>query len=105
MSDASAGGGASRIVPAGGALVGYLPLGFPDLETSIGFGSREEEFMRQFFLDRVAEESILSGQSFMYLHYADMIANGYHRTMPCPFQRQGLLLNPNGELFYCENSA
>ncbi len=61
--------------------------------------------MREFFLDRVAEESILSGQAFMYLHYADMIANGYHRTMPCPFQRQGLLLNPNGDLFYCENSA
>ena len=75
-----------------------------DLEKKIGFGSREEEFMHQFFLDRVAEESILSGQSFMYLHYADMIANGYHRTMPCPFQRQGLLLNPNGDLFYCENS-
>lgn len=75
-----------------------------DLEATIGFGTREEAFMRQFFLDRVAEESILSGQAFMYLHYADMIANGYHRTMPCPFQRQGLLLNPNGDLFYCENS-
>jgi sulfatase maturation enzyme AslB (radical SAM superfamily) len=24
--------------------------------------------------------------------------------MPCPFQRQGLLLNPNGDLYYCENS-
>jgi sulfatase maturation enzyme AslB (radical SAM superfamily) len=76
-----------------------------DLEAKIGFGSREEEFMRRFFLDRVAEESILSGQAFTYLHYAEMIANGYHRTMPCPFQRQGLLLNPNGDLFYCENSA
>src|SRR6186713_1372325 len=75
-----------------------------DLQPSIGFGNREEQFMKQFFLDRVAEESILSGQSFMYLHYADMIANGYHRTMPCPFQRQGLLLNPEGNLFYCENS-
>ena len=40
----------------------------------------------------------------MYLHYADMIANGYQRTMPCPFKSQGLLLNPNGALFYCENS-
>jgi sulfatase maturation enzyme AslB (radical SAM superfamily) len=40
----------------------------------------------------------------MYLHYADMIANGYIRTMPCPFRTQGLLLNPNGDLFYCENS-
>lgn len=75
-----------------------------DLEASIGFGSREEQFMQEFFLDRVAEESILSGQAFMYLHYAEMIANGYKRTMPCPFQRQGLLLNPNGDLYYCENS-
>lgn len=74
------------------------------LKESIGFHEREETFMRKFFLDRVKEESVLSGQSFMYLHYADMIANGYHRTMPCPFQSQGLLLNPNGDLHYCENS-
>jgi len=75
-----------------------------DLEEKIGFRKREEEFMREFFIDRVEEESVLSGQSFMYLHYADMIANGYRRTMPCPFQSQGLLLNPDGSLFYCENS-
>ena len=75
-----------------------------ELEEKIGFHAREEEFMRKFFLDRVQEESVLSGQAFMYLHYADMIANGYQRTMPCPFQSQGLLLNPNGDLHYCENS-
>jgi MoaA/NifB/PqqE/SkfB family radical SAM enzyme len=75
-----------------------------ELEEQIGFRQREEAFMRKFFLDRVQEESVLSGQSFMYLHYADMIANGYRRTMPCPFQSQGLLLNPNGDLHYCENS-
>jgi len=75
-----------------------------ELEEKIGFHEREEEFMRRFFLDRVQEESVLSGQAFMYLHYADMIANGYQRTMPCPFQSQGLLLNPNGDLHYCENS-
>jgi MoaA/NifB/PqqE/SkfB family radical SAM enzyme len=75
-----------------------------ELEDKIRFRQREEEFMRKFFLDRVQEESVMSGQAFLYLHYADMIANGYKRTMPCPFQRQGLLLNPNGDLFYCENS-
>src|SRR5688500_14386309 len=75
-----------------------------ELEEKIGFHEREEAFMRKFFLERVQEESLLSGQAFMYLHYADMIANGYHRTMPCPFQNQGLLLNPNGDLHYCENS-
>src|SRR6185436_2223811 len=56
-------------------------LGNRSLEESIGFRPREEEYMRTFFLDRVKEESILSGQAFMYLHYADMIANGYQRTM------------------------
>jgi MoaA/NifB/PqqE/SkfB family radical SAM enzyme len=75
-----------------------------ELEEKIGFREREETFMRKFFLDRVQEESVLSGQAFMYLHYADMIANGYQRTMPCPFQSQGLLINPNGDLHYCENS-
>jgi MoaA/NifB/PqqE/SkfB family radical SAM enzyme len=75
-----------------------------ELQATIGFHKREEDFMREFFLERVEEESVLSGQSFMYLHYADMIANGYIRTMPCPFRSQGLLLNPNGSLFYCENS-
>jgi MoaA/NifB/PqqE/SkfB family radical SAM enzyme len=75
-----------------------------DLEPQIGFHAREEEFMRTFFLDRVQDESVLSGQTFLYLHYADMIANGYKRTMPCPFQTQGLLLNPSGDLHYCENS-
>jgi MoaA/NifB/PqqE/SkfB family radical SAM enzyme len=75
-----------------------------ELQEHIGFKKREEEFMKEFFLDRVQEESVLSGQSFMYLHYADMIANGYIRTMPCPFQSQGLLLNPDGSLYYCENS-
>ena len=76
-----------------------------ELEDTIGFHAREEEFMRKFFLERVQEESVLSGQAFLYLHYADMIANGYKRTMPCPFQTQGLLLNPYGDLHFCENSA
>jgi radical SAM protein with 4Fe4S-binding SPASM domain len=38
------------------------------------------------------------------MHYADMISNGYHRLAPCPFQTQGVMLNPNGDLFFCENS-
>src|SRR5437773_4347043 len=48
-----------------------------DLQPEIGFGDRAEAFMHKFFLDRVQEESMLSGKSFLYLHYADMIANGY----------------------------
>jgi MoaA/NifB/PqqE/SkfB family radical SAM enzyme len=64
----------------------------------------EEERMRRFFLDRVRHDPLLDGQNYIYMHYADMIANGYRRTAPCPFQTQGVMLNPNGDLFFCENS-
>ena len=64
----------------------------------------EEERMRQFFLERVRKDSLFDGQNYVYMHYADMIANGYHRLAPCPFQTQGIMLNPNGDLFFCENS-
>ena len=64
----------------------------------------EEQRMRKFFLDRVRQDPLLDGQNYIYMHYADMIANGYHRMAPCPFQTQGEMLNPNGDLFFCENS-
>ena len=60
--------------------------------------------MRRFFLERVRTDSLFDGQNYIYMHYADMIANGYHRTAPCPFQTQGLMLNPDGGMFFCENS-
>jgi MoaA/NifB/PqqE/SkfB family radical SAM enzyme len=64
----------------------------------------EEERMRQFFMERVRLDPLLDGQNYIYMHYADMISNGYHRLAPCPFQSQGIMLNPNGDLFFCENS-
>jgi sulfatase maturation enzyme AslB (radical SAM superfamily) len=64
----------------------------------------EEERMRQFFMERVRMDPLLDGQNYIYMHYADMISNGYHRLAPCPFQTQGIMLNPNGDLFFCENS-
>jgi sulfatase maturation enzyme AslB (radical SAM superfamily) len=65
---------------------------------------QEEQRMRAFFMERVRMDPLLDGQNYIYMHYADMIANGYHRLAPCPFQSQGIMLNPNGDLFFCENS-
>jgi sulfatase maturation enzyme AslB (radical SAM superfamily) len=79
-------------------------LGNSDLEGKYRPIGSEEQQMRRFFLDRVRQDPLLDGQNYIYLHYADMIANGYHRTAPCPFQTQGVMLNPNGDLFFCENS-
>ena len=50
--------------------------------------------MRTFFLDRVGEESVLSGQAFLYLHYADMIANGYSGRCRARSGRRGCCSTP-----------
>ena len=79
-------------------------LGNGDLsDTCKPLGPKEEQ-MRQFFLDRVRIDPLLDGQNYIYMHYADMISNGYHRLSPCPFQTQGIMLNPDGGMFFCENS-
>ncbi|HEX6571233.1 MAG TPA: hypothetical protein VF055_04360, partial [Steroidobacteraceae bacterium] len=79
-------------------------LGNGDLAETCAPVGEEEERMRQFFLDRVRMDPLLDGQNYIYMHYADMIANGYHRTAPCPFQTQGVMLNPDGGMFFCELS-
>ena len=79
-------------------------LGNANLSDRCSYVGAEEQRMRQFFLDRVRHDSVLDGQNFVYMHYADMIANGYHRQAPCPFQTQGIMLNPDGGVFFCENS-
>ncbi|MFN7914455.1 MAG: radical SAM protein [Vicinamibacterales bacterium] len=65
---------------------------------------RDEERLRQFFLERVRMDPLMDGQNYIHMHYADMIGNGYHREAPCPFQNQGIMLNPDGGLYFCENS-
>ena len=79
-------------------------LGNTGLAETAGVVGEEEQRMREFFLDRVRKDSVLDGQNYVYMHYADMIANGYHRLAPCPFQTQGIMLNPDGGVFFCENS-
>ena len=79
-------------------------LGNQELEGTLKPMGVEEQRMRTFFMDRVRQDPLLDGQNYIYMHYADMIANGYHRLTPCPFQTQGVMLNPNGDLFFCENS-
>ena len=79
-------------------------LGNSDLADGCRPIGEAEDRMRQFFLDRVRTDPLLDGQNYIYLHYADMIANGYRRQAPCPFQTQGVMLNPDGGFFFCENS-
>jgi sulfatase maturation enzyme AslB (radical SAM superfamily) len=79
-------------------------LGNADLATTVRPIGRDEARLRQFFLERVRMDPLMDGQNYIHMHYADMIANGYHREAPCPFQTQGIMVNPDGGLFFCENS-
>ena len=79
-------------------------LGNGDLSNTVKPIGRDEERLRQFFLERVRMDPLMDGQNYIHMHYADMIGNGYHREAPCPFQTQGIMLNPDGGLFFCENS-
>jgi MoaA/NifB/PqqE/SkfB family radical SAM enzyme len=79
-------------------------LGNADLAGTVKPTGHDEQRIREFLLDRVREDPLLDGQSYIHMHYADMIGNGYHRLEPCPFQTQGVMLNPDGGMFFCENS-
>jgi MoaA/NifB/PqqE/SkfB family radical SAM enzyme len=79
-------------------------LGNADLAGTVKPIGDDEQRIRKFLLDRVREDPLLDGQSYIHMHYADMIGNGYHRIEPCPFQTQGVMLNPDGGMFFCENS-
>ena len=79
-------------------------LGNRELTATYRPRGADERRLRQFFLERIRTDSLLDGQNYIYMHYADMISNGYHRLAPCPFQTQGVMLNPDGGLFFCENS-
>ena len=79
-------------------------LGNSDKAGALKPVGKDEEKMRAFFMERVRMDPLFDGQNYIYMHYADMISNGYHRLAPCPFQSQGIMLNPNGDVFFCENS-
>jgi MoaA/NifB/PqqE/SkfB family radical SAM enzyme len=88
------------------SIARFTELAFGNMDLVESVALRPEDFPRlaDFFRERVRESSPLDGDGFLYQGYVKMFTNGMKRTMPCPSMDQGLLLNPNGDLFYCENS-
>jgi len=88
------------------SIARFTELAFGNMDLVEATALKPEDFpkLATFFQNRVRESSPLDGDGFLYNGYAKMFANGMKREMPCPSMDQGLLLNPNGDLFYCENS-
>ena len=88
------------------SIARYSELAFGNMDLEESTELKEEDFpqLTKFFRDRVRESSVIDGDAFLYNGYAKMFSNGMKRTMPCPSMDQGVLLNPNGDFTYCENS-
>lgn len=88
------------------AIARYSELAFGNMDLADSTELKPEDFpmLADFFRRRVRESSFTDGDALLYQGYVKMFGNGMRRTMPCPSMDQGLLLNPNGDLFYCENS-
>jgi len=88
------------------AIARYSELAFGNMDLAESTDLKEEDFPKlvDFFRARVRESGITDGDAFLYQAYVKMFQNGMKRTMPCPSMDQGLLLNPNGDITYCENS-
>ena len=89
------------------SIARYSELAFGNMDLVESTELKPEDFPRltEFFRERVRESGPLDGDAFLYQAYAKMFTNGMRRTMPCPSMDQGVLLNPNGDLHYCENSS
>ena len=88
------------------AIARYSELAFGNMDLVESTDLKEEDFPKlvDFFRKRVRESGIADGDALLYQAYVKMFQNGMKRAMPCPSMDQGLLLNPNGEITYCENS-
>lgn len=88
------------------AIARYSELAFGNMDLVESTDLKDEDFPKlvDFFRKRVRESGIADGDALLYQAYVKMFQNGMKRTMPCPSMDQGLLLNPNGEITYCENS-
>lgn len=88
------------------AIARYSELAFGNMDLVESTELKPEDFPRlvEFFRKRVRESSFTDGDALLYQAYVKMFQNGMRRAMPCPSMDQGILLNPNGDFSYCENS-
>lgn len=74
------------------------------LENNVVLSPEQQKWVSGFFRRLVRQGSVFNGDVFLYHNYVKQYENGGNRTMGCPYQQQGIILNPAGELLYCEMS-
>jgi len=80
----------------------YKNAGIADVLSLDGEGKRSLiGFLRQ----HIAESAFFDALAYYYEKVADQAETPQDRNLPCPFQNQGLMINPDGTLQYCHNSG
>ncbi|MDH5714929.1 MAG: radical SAM protein [Candidatus Aminicenantes bacterium] len=79
-------------------------LGNETLQSDLVYNEEQRAFIGKFFHQLLQKSSFIDGDSYLYMHWSRMLLDNSQRTMPCPFMDQGIQLNPEGELYYCEMS-
>jgi MoaA/NifB/PqqE/SkfB family radical SAM enzyme len=74
-----------------------------NLSDNITFTPEAKEFLKKFLKERIAKSPVFSEMPFYYEKVLEMM-DGAKRSIPCPFQDQGLVLDATGDLHYCVNS-
>jgi MoaA/NifB/PqqE/SkfB family radical SAM enzyme len=74
-----------------------------NLADNITLTREAKEFLRKFLQDRIAHGPVLSELPFYYEKALEML-DGAKRSIPCPYQDQGIVLDATGDLHYCTNS-
>ena len=74
-----------------------------DLMDNIAFTPEAKKFLRKFLKERIKKSALFSEMPFYYEKVLEMM-DGAKRSMPCPFQDQGIVLDASGDFHYCINS-
>jgi MoaA/NifB/PqqE/SkfB family radical SAM enzyme len=74
------------------------------MASTVVLNEEDQAWVSDFFRRLVREGSVFNGDVFLYHNYVKQWDNGGLRTMDCPYRVQGIILNPFGELLYCEMS-
>jgi MoaA/NifB/PqqE/SkfB family radical SAM enzyme len=80
----------------------YSNSGIEDVLSLNGDGKRS---LIRFLRQHIAESAFLDALAYYYEKVAEQAERPQDRNLPCPFQNQGLMLNPDGSLQYCHNSS
>jgi len=79
-------------------------LGNESIQDKLVYTDEQRAFIRKFLHQELQKNSFIDGEGYLYMHWRRMLLRNGKRNMPCPFMDQGLQLNPEGDLYYCEMS-